>query len=69
MDLFPSVTALWTEGLDDRVVLTHLILLERILIYRLGVSQELTTGTSHWFGLRALGKPYLYVGGLCAAPT
>jgi hypothetical protein len=23
-----------------------------------------TTGTFHWFCLRAFGKPYLYVGGL-----
>jgi hypothetical protein len=32
------------------------------------VGKSLTTGTSHWFGLRALGKPYLHVGGLGAAP-
>ena len=28
----------------------------------------LTTGTSHWLGLRALGKNYLHVGGLGASP-
>ena len=68
-DLFPSVTALRTEGSDDRVVLEHhLILPDRILIYSFGVGKGLTTGTSHWFGLRALGKPYLHVGGLGAAP-
>jgi hypothetical protein len=32
--------------------------LDRILIYSLEVGKGLTTGTSHWFGLRALGKPY-----------
>jgi hypothetical protein len=32
-----------------------------------GVGKGLTTGTSHWFDLRALGNPYLHVGGLCAA--
>ena len=47
---------------------TPLILLDRILIYSFGVGKGLTTGTSHWFGLRALGKPYLHVGGLGAAP-
>ena len=68
-DLFPRVTALWTEGSDNRVVLAPLILPDRILIYSFGMGKGLTTGTSHWFGLRALGKPYLHVGGLCAAPT
>ena len=33
------------------------------------MGKGLTTGTSHWFGLGALGKPYLHVGGLGAAPT
>jgi hypothetical protein len=46
---------------------TPLILPDRILIYSLGVGQGLTTGSSQWFGLRALGKPYLHVGGLGAA--
>jgi hypothetical protein len=47
---------------------TPLILLDRILIYSFGVGQGLTTGTSHWLGPRALGKPYLHVGRLGAAP-
>lgn len=54
-----SVTALRTEGLDNRVVLCiPLILPDRILVYSFGVGKGLTTGTSHWFGLRALGKSY-----------
>ena len=47
---------------------TPLILLDRILIYSLGVGQGLTVGTSHWLGLSAWRKPYLHVGGLGAAP-
>jgi hypothetical protein len=42
--------------------------LNRILIYSFGVGKGLTTGTFHWFGLRALGKLYLHVGGLGIAP-
>jgi hypothetical protein len=60
-DLFPSV-----NSSDDKVVLAPLILLDRILIYSFGVGKGRTTGTSHWFGLRTLGKPYLHVGGLAA---
>jgi hypothetical protein len=45
-----------------------LILQDRILLYSFAVSKGLTTGTSHWFGLRALGKTYLHVGELGAAP-
>jgi hypothetical protein len=47
---------------------TPLILQNKILIHSFGVGNSLTTGTSHWFGLRALGKPYLHMGGLGAAP-
>ena len=36
------------------------------LIYSFGVGKGLTTGASLWFGLRALGKPYLHVRGLRA---
>ena len=46
-----------------------LILADRILIYSLGMCKGLTTGTTLWFDLRALGKPYLHVGGLGAAST
>jgi hypothetical protein len=64
-----NVTALRTEALRRRSSsYTPLILLVRILIYSFGLGQGLTTGTSHWLGLRALEKPYLYVGGLGAAP-
>jgi RNase adaptor protein for sRNA GlmZ degradation len=40
-----------------------------ILIYSFGVGKGLATDSSHWFDLRALGKPYLHVGRLGAAPT
>ena len=63
------LTALRTKGSDDRVVLDPLILPDRILIYSFGVGKGLSTVTSHWFGLRALGNPYMHVGGLGAAPT
>jgi hypothetical protein len=33
------------------------------------MGKGLTAGISHWFGLRALGKPYLLVGGLGAIPV
>jgi hypothetical protein len=60
-ELFPSVTtALMTEALGFLSSFrTHLILLDRTLIYSFGVSQGLTTVTSRWHGLWALGKPYL----------
>lgn len=38
------------------VVLVHLILPERILIYSFGVGQGLTAGISLWLGLRAWGN-------------
>jgi hypothetical protein len=62
------LTALRTKGSDDRVVLDPLILRDRILTYSCGMGKGLTTVTSHWFGLRALGKPHLHVAGLGAAP-
>jgi hypothetical protein len=79
-DLFPSVIALRTKTKKERKKKrkrklgqrssshTPLILPDRILKYSFGVGKGLTTGTSHWFGLRALGKPYLHVGRLGAAP-
>lgn len=67
-DLFPSVTALRTKVSDDGIVLMNPQTF-RILIYSFGVGKGLTTDNSHWFGLRALGKPYLHVEGLGAAPT
>ena len=45
---------------------TLLILLDRIFIYSFGVGKGLTTDMSYGFGLRALGKPYLYVGESCS---
>ena len=66
-DLFKMLQLLEQKA-NNKVVLELLILTDRILIYSFGMGQGLTTGTSHWFGLRALGKPYLHVGGLGAAP-
>ena len=63
--VFPSgsATALMTEALrQQNSSHTPLFLLDRILIYNFGVGKGLTTGTSNWFGLRALGKHYLHMG-------
>ena len=69
-DLFPSVTALRTEALGwQSSSCTSLILPNRILIYSFGVFQGLAIGTSHWLGLRALGKPYLHVAWCCSYVT
>jgi hypothetical protein len=48
--------------------------LDRILICTFGMGKGLTTGTSHWFGLTGLEKPYLHIRGLgaqavCVQPT
>ena len=43
------------------------LLLASTIVSSFGMGQGLTTGTSHWLSLRALGKPYLHVGGLGAA--
>jgi hypothetical protein len=54
-DFFPSVTGLRTKGSENRVVLTSLILLDRILIYSFGMGKCLITDISHWFWSESFG--------------
>jgi hypothetical protein len=68
-DLFPSVTySSWHKRLRWRSSSRARLIPWMDLYTVWGVIRDWTAGISHWLGLRAWGKPYLYVGRFGAVP-